>query len=588
MRKFYFSFLLFFVITSFAQNEFYNNGGLVYLGNRVNTTIPNLKVNGNIINNDGILNNDGGLIEIAGNWTNTSSSYYYQSTGIERFSGTSAQTISGTWNGTVSTPYKNQFYDLKINKASSTGEIISLAADVNINVDGSLVFESTNGIIRTDASSHGGDGSLYPYRLFLQNEDPAKFSNYSTGSGATTKYIEGKLKRQVGNPNTYYFPIGVASGSLDGMESFQAVLNYNPSDPTMSSQYSTGLTAYIHPASGGLNLITNGDVVFYDIGAFSIAGQNHFSECTGGPDGHDDVAVITQAITHEWVITPDVANAFNYNVTLYPGPNLDNLTYSTMGSPCNSLYTVAKYVARNGRIGGNQAVGPTSNYWVPGVQGLYMYPTGNTIPYQTAFTGVIRLYAASDVNTSLPVELTDIRAVAMANTYINVSWNTASEKNNKGFVLLRSTDGSAWDSIGWIQGHFTTSTPHSYSYDDRNTEKGVRYYYRLKQIDYTSAYTLSKIVSAELIPLNVESVIIYPNPSNTSTFVQILSPLEENFKIDAYNAIGQLLYSTEISAKSYQLCKAELPSLNWPPAAYLVKVQGQNKKESKTFRFIKE
>lgn len=228
MKKLYI--LSLFIVSSvllFADNEFYINGAIVKINGRVNTTIPTLHVNGNIINNNGTFDNAAGLIEIKGNWTNTPSSNNYTSTGIERFNGTVDQQIKGTWNGTTSNT--NQFYELEIVKTSSSGEYVSLHTNVNVNSAGKVSFTGSNGIIRTDAITHTGDGSAYSYELFLQNTTPGNFSGHSTGNGATTKYVEGKLRRNVGTSGTYYFPIGVEPTALDGMEAFELNLNSAPS-----------------------------------------------------------------------------------------------------------------------------------------------------------------------------------------------------------------------------------------------------------------------------------------------------------------------------------------------------------------------
>ncbi len=140
----------------YCQNEFYNNGAVVYLSSGASSTTPTLFVNGNLFNQDGEFTNDGSFLELKGNITNNPTSYHYISTGIERFTGNSNQTIYGSWNGTTSN--QDQFYTLKINKSSSTGENIILdnsvtGNTVKINAGGSLVFESSNGIIRTQSTS---------------------------------------------------------------------------------------------------------------------------------------------------------------------------------------------------------------------------------------------------------------------------------------------------------------------------------------------------------------------------------------------------------------------------------------------------
>lgn len=211
-------------LSSFAQNEFYNNGALVTLNQGSGDAEPVLYVNGNLTNSDGLLNNSNSFLQInSGNFTNTVSTYYYQSTGKEVFSGTTDNTISGTWNGTALN--RNQFYNLKVSKASATGENLilgSLTGNVaNINAEGTLEFTGSNGIIRTQTTSAGSPYSgNYTNELYVRNPSASAIIGNSTGSGATTKYIEGKLRRQVNGTDTYFFPIGVAKAGLDGMEAF--------------------------------------------------------------------------------------------------------------------------------------------------------------------------------------------------------------------------------------------------------------------------------------------------------------------------------------------------------------------------------
>lgn len=82
--------LLVIVINSFGQNEFYNNGGIVFLNSGSASATPTLFVNGNLINKDGTFNNSGSFLELKGDITNTqTTTYHYVSTGIERFSGSS-------------------------------------------------------------------------------------------------------------------------------------------------------------------------------------------------------------------------------------------------------------------------------------------------------------------------------------------------------------------------------------------------------------------------------------------------------------------------------------------------------------------
>lgn len=586
LYKFIFILLLFLYYNLlYCQNEFYNNGAVVYLSSGASSTTPTLFVNGNLINQDGEFTNDGSFLELKGNITNNPTSYHYISTGIERFTGNSNQTIYGSWNGTTSN--QDQFYTLKINKSSSTGENIILdnsvtGNTVKINAGGSLVFESSNGIIRTQSTSstspYTGD---YTNTLYVQNPSTSAISGHSSGNGATTKYIEGKLRRQVSS-GTYFFPVGVEKTGFDGMEAFTVTIN----SLTMPSGSSTGLLGYIQPATNLTymsDLVADGDKIFFDVGAFT-GNQIHFSECTGGPDGQDDVAVIDQAITHEWIVTPNTSpTAVDYDITVKPGTALETqINYSILGSPCNSIYSKAQYLARNGLIGGDGAVGPTVNF--SGLTGYYQAPNSKTLTSQSGFSR-FRIFGASDLNTSLPVELTKFFITPVNNEYFNLDWETASEFNNSGFFIERSTNGTPFQQIGWIIGNGTTNTVHEYSFSDRNVLPNTLYYYRLKQVDFNQAFKYSNTLSGILNTndnLNVFSIV--PNPTISTSQATVYVAESGNLQLSVYDVLGQVIKSTSVALNKGNNT-VDINLSNLASATYLVKFQFNN--NTLTKRIIK-
>ena len=538
---------------------------------------PTLFVNGNLVNQNGAFTNSGSFLELKGNIANNPTTYNYISTGIERFSGSSNQTIYGTWNGTASN--RNQFYNLKIYKTVISGENIILdngvtGNTVNINATGTLNFEGTNGIIRTQSTSSTSPFTgNYANTLNILNTSTSAIINASTNPTNLTRYIEGKLQRQV-NSGTYYFPVGVEKTGLDGMEAFSITIN--------SLSASTGLLGYIQNVPAGRlsianDLIANGGVLFYDIGSFSNPTQNNFSQCVGGPDGHDDVAVIDQAITHEWMVIPSAAPAsVDYDISVSPGTVLENqITYSMMGSPCNGLYNKAQYLARDGRIGGNSAVGPTVNYWVPGVQGLYQRPTLKILDNQNGFSR-FRLFGASDNNTSLPVELTKFYITPVNNEYFNLNWETASELNNAGFYIQRSTAGTPFENIGWVSGNGTTSSINKYSFTDRNVIPNTIYYYRLQQIDINQAFKYSNTLSGILNASNDFNVLnIVPNPTTINPQATVFIPENGKIQISIYDILGQNLNDNFISlSKGNNIVDIDMSDL--ATATYLVKFNYNN------------
>lgn len=579
MIRFYTILLLVVVVSnsSLAQNEFYNNGSVVYINGRLSTSIPTLRVNGSVTNNNGEFTNAAGLIELSGNWSNISTTNYYVSTGIERFTDTFNQTISGNWAGT--TLNRNQFYDFKINKPQDRGQYVSLLDSVNINSSGSLEFESTHGIIRTQGSSigtsHATSTGDYSNSIYLRNPIPGSFIGHSVSNGAITRYIEGKFKRQVDRIGTYYFPIGVRPEYVNGMNAFQLKFNSAPS--------STAILGYLEPSSGSL---VNSDYVYCDVAQVdnNPVTTNNFSTCIGPPDGIIDEARLTNRASHQWQVIPYGSYTWDYDIALYPGVDLNSsATYTPI--PCGP-YKIVKYIARNGIPGGNLATyQPAAGFG--NRLGYFMCVTRDTLPSQTGFSN-FQIWGAVDANTMLPVELLFLTANAIDNSYIKVSWATATERNNKGFVLQRSINGTSFDSIAWIPGNGTTSVPHYYAFDDYNVAKGIDYYYRLKQFDFDGGYSYSNIVSARLIPENIASVIIYPNPSNDNTTLQIFSPVDDLYSIKTFNAIGQLMYNQTIEIQKGISTLVNLPSNDWAKGVYIINVLTTHKKETQGIRFIKD
>jgi hypothetical protein len=154
------------------------------------------------------------------------------------------------------------------------------------------------------------------------------------------------------------------------------------------------------------------------------------------------------------------------------------------------------------------------------------------------------LHGSGGMGTPLPVEMLYLEAQAMDNSYIQVRWGTAVEIDNNGFQVERSIDGQSWSAIGWVDGNGNTTVTHHYHYNDYNVTAGIRYYYRLKQIDNDGDYEYTGIVSAIIntgITFSVKDFI--PNPATHTTTLFITSTGEQSIEVDIYNAIGQKMLS---------------------------------------------
>ena len=109
----------------------------------------------------------------------------------------------------------------------------------------------------------------------------------------------------------------------------------------------------------------------------------------------------------------------------------------------------------------------------------------------------------------LPVQLTRFTAAAQA-AGIDLSWATASEKNNDRFEIQRSTNGTDFETVGTVQGQGTSSRAHEYAYLDARPHAGQAYY-RLNQVDSDGAAAFSRVVAVQWASRT--EVAGYPNPS---------------------------------------------------------------------------
>lgn len=122
---------------------------------------------------------------------------------------------------------------------------------------------------------------------------------------------------------------------------------------------------------------------------------------------------------------------------------------------------------------------------------------------------------SSIVLTPLPVKIKTFTADLNINLAF-ITFTTASEINNAGFDIERSSDGIDFQKIGWVEGNGSTTSEKHYSFIDTNPLLGINYY-RLRQVDYDGRFEYSKIVS---LMMKSDDVTIFPNPSSDILHIQ--------------------------------------------------------------------
>lgn len=140
----------------------------------------------------------------------------------------------------------------------------------------------------------------------------------------------------------------------------------------------------------------------------------------------------------------------------------------------------------------------------------------------------------------LPVELTDFFAHEKDGAIL-LNWHTSSEINNHGFDLERSSDGSTWEFMGFVEGQGATAEAQSYFFRDENPVAGINYY-RLRQMDFDGQFEYSKIINITFKGVNREVGEFYPNPSKLGLVnLEYTSQSDEAIVISVFDATGKLV-----------------------------------------------
>jgi hypothetical protein len=148
--------------------------------------------------------------------------------------------------------------------------------------------------------------------------------------------------------------------------------------------------------------------------------------------------------------------------------------------------------------------------------------------------------------TILPIKLLSFTANPK-NHIVDLEWFTSTESNNDHFEVEHSPDAIGFAAVAYVPTKAVNGNSNSqlnYSATHESPLDNINYY-RLKQVDNTTSYTYSSVISVQLIKSGNIKFLIYPNPNN-GEFTASISGIENNHEVQILlkNDKGEMVYNS--------------------------------------------
>ncbi len=169
----------------------------------------------------------------------------------------------------------------------------------------------------------------------------------------------------------------------------------------------------------------------------------------------------------------------------------------------------------------------------------------------TCDLGEALVCAAGAFLEALPVEWLNF-TVSPVDQKVNLNWATASETDNTGFEIQRSSNGSDWNNIGFertINGNSVEIQ--NYAFTDERPLPGHNYY-RLKQIDLNGKYDYSDVKTVLMENVMEHNLQIFPNPSNGKFTLSLHNPNGKRANIKLFDSTGSMIWEERFSKEEVQ------------------------------------
>lgn len=239
-----------------------------------------------------------------------------------------------------------------------------------------------------------------------------------------------------------------------------------------------------------------------------------------------------------WGGLPPIAVNYHLIGTVKDSNNVTVLTYEYDGP--DTVLSFGKFVRHQWSF-------DSTSTWQPGTYVMHIYLID--WPQDSLVLEFV-------IEQEIPVELISFTARLVGQRQwqsVVLEWQTATELNNAGWYVERSSNRRDWQRLDWIDGNGTTTIPHSYIYKDRSVQ-GSDIYYRLLQLDFNGSRQYSPTIQVQSVPDKYALSQNYPNPFNSQTKISYALSLPGKVDLRVYDILGNevaVLVNEEQSAGVY-------------------------------------
>lgn len=180
----------------------------------------------------------------------------------------------------------------------------------------------------------------------------------------------------------------------------------------------------------------------------------------------------------------------------------------------------------------------------------------------------------------LPVELLEFTAKPLKET-IQLNWATGSEINNSGFYLQRKSEfESEFYDLAFIESSDKSEDISHYTLLDEEVSPNITYFYRLKQLDYSGAHSMSQIRNAKITD-NTFTYSLFPNPVVNELIIKTNQKTDSETSYEVFNSNGQKV----LNGKTFFADDLIIDTSQFPSGSFLLHLK--NNEKTQIFKIIK-